>query len=163
MTSMRPCSLTFACRGFAAATATATLSLAACPASTPDQTRPRGRALPRRAGDGRSEEDRRAVAERFEKMEVEIPMRDGRALHGYLHAEGCRGPLRCYSDAVRGGSLRGGRVPHPVGPSQEIMEDGYIFVYQDVRGRFMSEFINDASRARPGSTRARTRTTVDCS
>ncbi|NIM48172.1 MAG: X-Pro dipeptidyl-peptidase, partial [Gemmatimonadales bacterium] len=34
--------------------------------------------------------------------------------------------------------------PEPLGPSELFAREGYIFVYQDVRGRFMSEgeFVN---------------------
>ena len=42
-------------------------------------------------------------------------------------------------DALQRGAVRGGPVPKHLGPSEEFEKAGYIFVYQDVRGRWMSE------------------------
>ena len=173
MTSMRSCSpLTFACRGvFAVATATAMLSLAACPtASTPEPDAPSGASAAAAAqGTERSEEDRRAaMAERFEKMEVEIPMRDGAVLFTAIYTpRGAEGPLPMLMirTPYAVGPYGEDAFPTRVGPSQEIMEDGYIFVYQDVRGRFMSEgeFINMTPHESPAGINESTDTydTVD--
>jgi putative CocE/NonD family hydrolase len=82
------------------------------------------------------------VAAAYDKREVRIPMRDGVQLFTSIYTPKSRpGPLpillqrtpysvRPYGpDAFR----------DSVGPSPEVMQDGYIVVYQDVRGRYMSE------------------------
>jgi uncharacterized protein len=82
------------------------------------------------------------VHDSFDKQEVYIPMRDGKRLYTVIyspkdHTQNYpflmeRTP---YSAGPYGDSIfRGG-----LGPNTRLMHDGYIFVYQDVRGRFMSE------------------------
>ncbi|HMP03782.1 MAG TPA: CocE/NonD family hydrolase [Gemmatales bacterium] len=77
----------------------------------------------------------------YVKKEVQIPMRDGVKLFTSIYAP--RDTSRTYpilmlrtpySVAPYGETLR-----PSVGPSASMAEDGYIFVYQDVRGCFMSE------------------------
>ncbi|MBM4000199.1 MAG: CocE/NonD family hydrolase [Planctomycetes bacterium] len=94
--------------------------------------------------------------ERFAKSEHRIRMRDGAHLFTIVYAPRDASPdktypilmLRtCYSigpygpDAYRG----------DLGPSRELESDGYIFVYQDVRGCYQSEgtFVNMTPH-RPG-------------
>lgn len=85
---------------------------------------------------------RNYVKDNFDKQEVFIPMRDGKRLCTEIyipkdHTQNYpflmeRTP---YSAGPYGDTLyRGG-----LGPNSRLMHDGYIFVYQDVRGRFMSE------------------------
>ena len=87
------------------------------------------------------------IATKFDKREVEIPMRDGAKLFTAIYTpRESTGPLPMlmirtpYSVGPYGPDAFPGRV----GPSDVMMNDGYIFVYQDVRGRFMSdgEFVN---------------------
>ena len=40
-----------------------------------------------------------------------------------------------------------GRLKTKIGPNEHLMKDGYIIVYQDVRGRWMSEGVYDNMRA----------------
>jgi hypothetical protein len=78
------------------------------------------------------------AAELFEKSEVMIPMRDGVRLHTVIFTPKERsGPLPILFE----------RTPYGV-PSDErratasfefLMDDGYIFAFQDIRGRFKSE------------------------
>src|ERR1700733_7976606 len=82
------------------------------------------------------------VKDHFDKQEVYIPMRDGKRLYTVIHSPKDpsqprpflmeRTPYSAgpYGDTVYRRSL---------GPNRQLMRDGYIFVYQDVRGRYMSE------------------------
>jgi putative CocE/NonD family hydrolase len=85
----------------------------------------------------------------YTKYEYQIPMRDGVKLFTtvYVPKDGSRTyPFLMqrtpYSAGVHAqGELRYGVdwVPDSIGPSREFEDAGYIFVKQDVRGRFMSE------------------------
>jgi len=87
------------------------------------------------------------IREHFEKREVLIPMRDGVSLFTAIYVPTERdGALPIlmkrtpYSSRPYGTDI----FPESLGPSPSMLRDGYIFVYQDVRGRFMSEgeFVN---------------------
>ena len=84
------------------------------------------------------------VRARYTKYEYRIPMRDGVRLFTSVYVPKDAGPGRLYpilltrtpydvapygSDAYR----------ESVGPSTAAQKEGFIFVYQDVRGRYMSE------------------------
>ncbi len=82
------------------------------------------------------------IAKNYLKTVVDIPMRDGVKLHTIIYQP--REALEtypilmqrtCYSIAPYGED----EMPKRLGPSRYLMRDGYIFVYQDVRGRYMSE------------------------
>ena len=82
------------------------------------------------------------VAALYEKSEVMVPMRDGTRLHTAIYASKDRSnpsgiiltrtPYSCrpYGPTELRGSL---------GPNPDYMKEGFTFVYQDVRGRYMSE------------------------
>ncbi len=81
------------------------------------------------------------VKERYLKSEYQIPMRDGKKLFTIVYAP---------KDASQKYPILMQRTPYSVGPYGEayrpslgpsplFMQEGYIFVYQDVRGTFMSE------------------------
>ena len=82
------------------------------------------------------------VKHHFDKTEVYIPMRDGKRLFTAIYAPKDhrqtwpflmeRSP---YSSGPYGDTL----YKRSLGPSGRLMRGGYIFVYQDVRGRYMSE------------------------
>lgn len=82
----------------------------------------------------------------YDKREVEIPMRDGAALHTVIYApknaDGSQ-PIMLkrtpYSTKPYGDGL-----PETLGPSETLARKKWFFVYQDVRGRFMSDgkFVN---------------------
>ena len=89
------------------------------------------------------------IRDQFEKQEFQIPMRDGAKLFTAVYVPRDAGPdnkypilmLRtCYSVRPYGED----QYRRSLGPSRELRDDGYIFVYQDVRGTYMSEgrFIN---------------------
>lgn len=84
------------------------------------------------------------VRENYTKAEYEIPMRDGKKLFTQVYvpkdaSESNTYPFlmqrTCYSVAPYGPEAFKGSL----GPSSFLMKDGYIFVYQDVRGRYRSE------------------------
>jgi putative CocE/NonD family hydrolase len=84
------------------------------------------------------------VKENYQKFEYKIPMRDGVKLHTAVYVPretpaGQQYPFlmqrTCYSVAPYGED----RYPAQLGPSRTLMQDKYIFVYQDVRGRYLSE------------------------
>jgi putative CocE/NonD family hydrolase len=82
------------------------------------------------------------VREHYEKREVAIPMRDGVKLFTSIFVPKDQGPpapflmMRTpYSCAPYGPDAYRGSL----GPESEFTQKRYIFVYQDVRGRYMSE------------------------
>lgn len=88
-----------------------------------------------------------AVAQTFEKTEVMIPMRDGVKLHTIIIAPRERtGPLpilfertpygASYDPADTGATSAWLRYS---GMAEFLINDGYIFVFQDIRGRFKSD------------------------
>jgi putative CocE/NonD family hydrolase len=92
---------------------------------------------------------RHKLRETYTKYEYRIPMRDGIKLFTtvYVPKDGARNyPFLVqrtpYSAGVQAqGELRYGVdwIPEAIGPSPEFEDAGYIFVKQDVRGRYMSE------------------------
>ena len=92
---------------------------------------------------------KRNLREHYTKYEYRIPMRDGVHLFTtvYLPKDGSKPyPFLVqrtpYSAGVNAqGELHYGEdwFPTAIGPSKELEDAGYIFVKQDVRGRYMSE------------------------
>jgi hypothetical protein len=87
------------------------------------------------------------IPSNYTKHEYRIPMRDGKKLFTavYVPKNGAHPyPILLnrtpYSVAPYGAD----NYPSSLGPSDELARDGFIFVYQDVRGRMMSEgeFVN---------------------
>jgi uncharacterized protein len=97
------------------------------------------------------------VKQHYEKLEVQIPMRDGIKLFTTVYSPKDKSktyPIlmqrTCYSVEPYGPT----RMEKSLGPSPYLMKDGYIFVYQDVRGRWMSEGEFDNMRPNiPGNDR----------
>ncbi|MEO3407200.1 CocE/NonD family hydrolase [Mucilaginibacter sp. CAU 1740] len=84
------------------------------------------------------------VKEHFTKKDVYITMRDGVKLFTSIYtpkdaSATNKYPMMmqrtCYSIAPYGED----KYPARLGPSEIMMKEGYIFVYQDVRGRYKSE------------------------
>jgi putative CocE/NonD family hydrolase len=87
-------------------------------------------------------EDARYIREKFTKLERLIPMRDGKKLFTSIYVP---------KDRTQKYPILLNRTPYSVapygedkyktslGPSALFIREGYIFVYQDVRGRWMSE------------------------
>ena len=83
------------------------------------------------------------VRAHYTKYEFRIPMRDGKRLFTavYVPKDTAQGPYPFLMDRTpySVGPYGEDQYPHQLGPSEEFQKSGYIFVYQDVRGRWMSE------------------------
>ena len=83
------------------------------------------------------------VRAHYTKYEFRIPMRDGKRLFTavYVPKDAAGGPYPFLMDRTpyNVGPYGEDRYPLHLGPSEEFEKGGYIFVYQDVRGRWMSE------------------------
>ncbi|HEV7501313.1 MAG TPA: CocE/NonD family hydrolase, partial [Vicinamibacteria bacterium] len=91
---------------------------------------------------GAQEAETYSFKEHYDKREVRIPMRDGVELFTIIYAP--RDTSRTYPFLVNRTAY--GQPPYGPdayrrwgGPYVEFSKRGYIFVYQDVRGRGMSE------------------------
>ncbi|MDX2192050.1 MAG: CocE/NonD family hydrolase [Gemmatimonadales bacterium] len=83
-----------------------------------------------------------SVALRYRKVEACVPMRDGVRLYTAIYVpKDAKEPLPFMMQRTPYSVAPYGAFPHtPVlGPNRKFMDDGFIVVYQDVRGRFMSE------------------------
>ena len=84
------------------------------------------------------------IAANFSKDEVRIEMRDGVTLHTAIYtpidaSESKTYPVLMIRTPYSSGPYGVDEYPKSLGPSKEFAREGYIFVSQDVRGRFMSE------------------------
>jgi putative CocE/NonD family hydrolase len=89
------------------------------------------------------------ILKMYEKREVLVPMRDGVRLLTQIYAP--RDGTTQYPILLKRTPYGVGRYgptnyPPGVGPNRYSFRDGYIFVYQDVRGRYMSEGLYDNMR-----------------
>ena len=90
------------------------------------------------------------VTQHYTKTEVDIPMRDGIKLHTtiYTPKDGSKKyPILMQRTPYSSRPYGEGQMRSRIGPNKYLMEDGYIIVYQDVRGRWMSEGVYDNMRA----------------
>jgi putative CocE/NonD family hydrolase len=91
------------------------------------------------------------VRAHYTKYEFRIPMRDGKRLFTavYVPKDAAAGPYPFLMDRTpySVGPYGEDQYPRLLGPSEEFEKSGYIFVYQDVRGRWMSE--GDYQEMRP--------------
>jgi putative CocE/NonD family hydrolase len=95
------------------------------------------------------EQEEYDVAANYNKQEVEISMRDGIKLHTTIYSP---------KDTSKEYPILISRTPYSsrpygedqfrskIGPNEYLMEQGNIIVYQDVRGRWMSEGVYDNMR-----------------
>jgi len=82
------------------------------------------------------------VKHNYDKTEADIPMRDGKHLHTVVYAPKDHShPWPFLMERSPYGSVPYGDTvyKHGLGPSGRLMRGGFIFVYQDVRGRYLSE------------------------
>ncbi|MCH8618966.1 CocE/NonD family hydrolase [Undibacterium sp. TS12] len=89
------------------------------------------------------------IREQYTKYEYQIPMRDGTRLFTvvYVPKDSSKSyPFLMSRSPYGSGVYEGGQThygvdyyPQSLGPSKEFDQSGYIFVKQDVRGRYMSE------------------------
>jgi putative CocE/NonD family hydrolase len=87
------------------------------------------------------QEKLRDHAEMFDKSEVMIPMRDGAKLHTEIYTpKNATEPLPMLFERTPYGVSAGSKAySHLLSRYDDMMSDGYIFVFQDIRGRFGSE------------------------
>ena len=109
------------------------------PAQTPVPAPAPGRPAPTRA------QDSAFVRQHYRKLDRRVAMRDGTKLYTVLYVPLDAGPGRRYPFLMTRTPYSAGpygedsyRLRGP-GPSRELSEEQYIFVYQDVRGRYQSE------------------------
>jgi putative CocE/NonD family hydrolase len=84
------------------------------------------------------------VKEHYTKKDVYITMRDGVKLFTSIYtpkdaSKDNKYPMMMQRTCYSVGPYGEGKYPGQLGPSKYMMQEGYIFVYQDVRGRWKSE------------------------
>jgi putative CocE/NonD family hydrolase len=82
------------------------------------------------------------VRANYTKYEYQIPMRDGAKLFTAVYVpkdDSQTYPLMLIRTPYSVGPYGADRYPDTLRPSAQFVQSGYIFVYQDVRGRWMSE------------------------
>ena len=85
------------------------------------------------------------VKENFNKIDTNIVMRDGIKLKTIVYIpkdETEKYPFLIERTPYSAGPYGDTAFANRIGPNQNLMNEKYIFVYQDVRGRYMSEGIN---------------------
>ena len=90
------------------------------------------------------------VAANYTKREVDIEMRDGTKLHTTIYAPkdtSQKYPILMSRTPYSSRPYGEGQFKSKIGPNEYLMKQGNIFVYQDVRGRWMSEGSYDNMRA----------------
>lgn len=90
------------------------------------------------------------VSENYTKWEVDIPMRDGIKLHTTVYSPKDTSreyPILMTRTPYSSKPYGEGQFRSKIGPNEFLMQEGNIIVYQDVRGRWMSEGVYDNMRA----------------
>jgi hypothetical protein len=85
----------------------------------------------------------------YKKTEYDITMRDGVKLHTVVYSPKDQSeeyPILMQRTPYSAGPYGIEQMKTSLGPSPFLMKEGYIFVYQDVRGRWMSEGLYDNMR-----------------
>jgi putative CocE/NonD family hydrolase len=84
----------------------------------------------------------RWIRENYVRRDYRIPMRDGVRLYTTVYApKDCEEeyPILMMRTPYGVGPYEKDKLRTTLGPNSNFIKEGYIFVYQDVRGRFMSE------------------------
>jgi len=95
-------------------------------------------------------EDDYKVADNYTKQEVEITMRDGIKLHTTIYSPkdtSKKYPILLQRTPYSSQPYGENQFKSKIGPNEYLMKEGNIIVYQDVRGRWMSEGVYDNMRA----------------
>jgi putative CocE/NonD family hydrolase len=90
------------------------------------------------------------VQENYDKMETSITMRDGVKLFTSIYMPKDKSksyPILMQRTPYSVRPYGSDKFRRAIGPNKHLMKDGYIIVYQDVRGRWMSEGTYDNMRA----------------
>lgn len=102
------------------------------------------------------------IRQHYSRSDHTIPMRDGVKLYTIVYAPRDTSqnyPLLMTRTPYGSGPYDKGQVRSQLGPSDLFVKEGYIFVYQDVRGRYMSE--GEFKNMRPQQTSHATRFDID--
>lgn len=99
------------------------------------------------------------IRENYNKAEYQIEMRDGVKLHTAVYTPKDKSksyPFLMQRTPYDVAPYGEDKFPRRLGPNRFLMREGYIFVYQDVRGRYMSEGKYDNMRPNvPGNKKYR--------
>ncbi len=90
------------------------------------------------------------VPDHYSKQEVTIPMRDGTKLHTTIYSPkdtSKKYPILMQRTPYSSRPYGKDQFRSKIGPNEFLMKEGNIIVYQDVRGRWMSEGHYDNMRA----------------
>ena len=90
------------------------------------------------------------VQDNYDKQEVAIEMRDGIKLHTTIYTPKDKSkeyPILMQRTPYSSRPYGEGKFRERIGPNVHLMKEGNIIVYQDVRGRWMSEGTYDNMRA----------------
>jgi len=105
-----------------------------------------GKVLAGLAGQGGAQQDAEAaeIRERYTKHEYRIAMRDGVKLFTAVYMPKDASPAKTYPLLIERtpysvAPYGADNYPKRLGPAPSFVKDGFIFVYQDVRGRYQSE------------------------
>ena len=82
------------------------------------------------------------VADNYTKKEVDIEMRDGVKLHTTIYSPkdtSKKYPIIMQRTPYSSRPYGEGNLRTKIGPNEHLMKEGNIIVYQDVRGRWLSE------------------------
>ena len=93
------------------------------------------------------DEDAKSAAEiraHYTKYEFRIPMRDGAKLFTAVYVPKDASPIKTYPFLIERtpysvSPYGADNYPKHLGPAPSFVADGFVFVYQDVRGRFQSD------------------------
>ncbi|MDT0688207.1 CocE/NonD family hydrolase [Salegentibacter sp. F188] len=91
-----------------------------------------------------------SVEDNYTKLEVNIPMRDGTKLHTTIYSPkdtSTEYPILMQRTPYSSRPYGEDQFRSKIGPNEYLMQEGNIIVYQDVRGRWMSEGEYDNMRA----------------
>lgn len=109
-----------------------------------------------------NKEDSVYIREHYIKLEKQIPMRDGIKLFTIIYVpkdQSKKYPLMFNRTPYSAGPYGEQEYKVSLGPSMVFAKEGYIFVYQDVRGRYMSE--GDFVATRPYIPVKKNKTDID--
>jgi putative CocE/NonD family hydrolase len=90
----------------------------------------------------RSQSDSAYIRDNYEKSEYQVRMRDGVKLFTVVYVPKDRSrsyPIMLQRTPYSVGPYGADKFKTSLGPSSNFVKDGFIFAYQDVRGKYMSE------------------------
>ncbi len=102
------------------------------------------------------------VKANYTKYEYRIPMRDGKRLFTAVYVpkdDSHKYPMLLHRTPYSVRPYGADQYPSSLGPSSLFAKEGYIFVYQDVRGRWMSE--GEFVQMRPHLTQKSSKADID--